>query len=221
MQDQSDWLLDCAETNKSHRGDKIGRPFLRHSLLQRVRRKYELRTAGIRMLLRPRVIVLVLLPFATILSVRQPAHAIPAFARKYSLPCSACHEAWPKLNDFGIAFRDRGYQLGNEKDSPIWQNPGYWPITMRITPQWHRESSSDQVVDTVPGNPALGQAFQNVTTDGFDFGGLDLWAAGTLYKNISFSVLPSSDSSGSFHFENVFVRFDNLFGSPWLKRQVR
>src|SRR2546430_5619073 len=38
------------------------------------------------------------------------------------------------------------------------------------------------------------QTFQNVTTDGFDFGGLDIWAAGTLYKDISFSVLPSSDS---------------------------
>ncbi len=26
--------------------------------------------------------------------------AIPAFARKYGMPCSACHEAWPKLNNF-------------------------------------------------------------------------------------------------------------------------
>src|ERR1700757_3458423 len=118
-----------------------------------------------------RVITLTGLAFGLLFSLRQPAHAIPAFARKYSLPCSACHEAWPKLNDFGIAFRDRGYQLGNEKDSPIWQNPGYWPLTIRITPQWHRESKGNQVVDTVPGNPAAGQTFQNVTTDGFDFGG--------------------------------------------------
>ncbi len=161
-------------------------------------------------------VVSTVLVLGALLSKCQPAHAIPAFARKYSLPCSACHEAWPKLNDFGIAFRDRGYQLGNEKDSPIWQNPSYWPITMRITPQWHRESSSDQVVDTVPGKPALGQAFQNVTTHGFDFGGVDIWTAGTLYKDISFSLLPSSDSSGSFHFENAFVRFDNLFRTRWV-----
>jgi hypothetical protein len=87
---------------------------------------------------------------------------------------------------------------------------------MRITPQWHRESSSNQVVDTVPGNPALGQTFQDVTTHGFDFGGVDIWTAGTLYKDISFSLLPSSDSSGSFHFENVFVRFDNLLRTPWV-----
>ena len=168
------------------------------------------------MLFRLRVILLLVLVLGALFSLRQPAHAIPAFARKYSLPCSACHEAWPKLNDFGIAFRDRGYQLGNEKDSPIWQNPSYWPITMRITPQWHRESSSNQVVDTVPGNPALGQTFQNATTHGFDFGGVDIWAAGTLYKDISFSLLPSSDSSGSFHFENAFVRFDNLFRTRWV-----
>jgi len=100
------------------------------------------------------------LVLGALLSKCQPAHAIPAFARKYSLPCSACHEAWPKLNDFGIAFRDRGYQLGNERDSPIWQNPSYWPITMRITPQWHRENSSNQLVDIVPGNPALGKRFR-------------------------------------------------------------
>jgi hypothetical protein len=168
------------------------------------------------MLLRLRVVVVLVLLFGALLSLSLPAHAIPAFARKYSLPCSACHEAWPKLNDFGVAFRDRGYQLGNEKDSPIWQNPSYWPITMRITPQWHRESSSNQVVDAVPGNPALGQTFQNVTTHGFDFGGVDIWTAGTLYKDISFSLLPSSDSSGSFHFENVFVRFDNLFRTRWI-----
>src|SRR5260370_1279919 len=24
-------------------------------------------------------------------------YAIPAFARKYGMPCSSCHEAWPKL----------------------------------------------------------------------------------------------------------------------------
>src|SRR6266403_3740296 len=172
------------------------------------------------MLLRSRVIVVMLLVLAAVLSVRQPAHAIPAFARKYGLPCSACHEAWPKLNDFGIAFRDRGYQWGNEKDAPIWQNPGYWPVTIRTTPQWHRESSGNQVIDTVPGNPALGQTFHNITTDGFDLSGLDLWFAGTLYKNISFSVLPSSDSTASFHFENAFVRFDNLLHSSWLNFKV-
>jgi hypothetical protein len=33
-----------------------------------------------------------------ILSNRQEANALPAFARKYGLRCSACHESWPMLN---------------------------------------------------------------------------------------------------------------------------
>ncbi|MGA9255925.1 MAG: hypothetical protein WBV98_04930, partial [Candidatus Sulfotelmatobacter sp.] len=69
------------------------------------------------------------------------AHALPAFARKYGLRCSACHESWPMLNYFGLKFKDNGYQLMNDRDSPIWQNPGYWPVTFRITPIWHRVST--------------------------------------------------------------------------------
>jgi len=142
--------------------------------------------------------------------------AIPAFARKYGLPCSACHEAWPKLNNFGMRFRDNGYQLMNDRDSPIWQNPSYWPVAMRITPYWHRESADHVPVDTIPGNGTSGTSEITMTSHGFDLSGLDLWTAGTLYKNISFSLLPSSDENASFHFENAFVRFDNIFGSSWL-----
>jgi hypothetical protein len=141
--------------------------------------------------------------------------AIPAFARKYSLPCSACHEAWPKLNNFGQVFRDNGYQLGNDRDTPLTQGISYWPITFRITPQWHRESNERVAVDIIPGNAASGQTEQRVTTSGFDISGVDIWTAGTLFKNVSFVVLPSSDSSGNFHFESAWVRFDNLAGSRW------
>ncbi|HMW87378.1 MAG TPA: hypothetical protein PKD65_15245, partial [Nitrospira sp.] len=44
----------------------------------------------------------------------QKAEAIPAFARKYDFKCNVCHvPGFPKLNDFGNLFRDRGYQLGS------------------------------------------------------------------------------------------------------------
>jgi len=151
----------------------------------------------------------------------KPANAIPAFARKYGLPCSACHIGWPELNNFGQVFRDNGYQMMNERDSPITRDPSYFPITVRITPQWHRESANNQIVDNVPGGGTdSGTHPGTLTTDGFDLSGLDLWFAGTLYKNISFSVLPSSDSTASFHFENAFVRFDNLLHSSWLNFKV-
>ncbi len=59
---------------------------------------------------------------AFVISSSQPGHAIPSFARKYGLPCSACHEAWPKLNSFGQQFKDTGYQLMNDRDSPVWRH---------------------------------------------------------------------------------------------------
>ncbi len=93
-----------------------------------------------------------ILVVAVLLPAPKPANAIPAFARKYGLPCSACHIGWPELNNFGQVFRDNGYQMMNERDSPITRDPSYFPITVRITPQWHRESANNQVVDNTPGN---------------------------------------------------------------------
>ena len=142
-----------------------------------------------------------------VLSGSQKANALPAFARKYGLRCSACHESWPMLNYFGQKFKDNGYQIMNDRDAPIWQNPGYWPVTFRIIPLWHRVSTGKVQTDN---------GVARITSSGFDISGLDFHTGGTLEKNISFYVLPSSDNSASFHFETVMARLDNLFGSPWL-----
>src|SRR6202521_3130212 len=156
--------------------------------------------------------------FFFLLGASRSASALPAFARKYGLRCSACHESWPMLNYFGQKFKDNGYQLMNDRDAPIWQNPGYWPVTFRIIPLWHRVSTGKVLVDTYSsGNPLpTGSAIQRITTSGFDISGLDFHTGGTLEKNISFYVLPSSNNAASFHFETVMARLDNLFGSPWL-----
>jgi hypothetical protein len=156
-----------------------------------------------------------LLVLATLLATVRPAHAIPAFARKYGLPCSACHEAWPKLNNFGQTFKDNGYQLGNDRDSPIYQQPGYWPIMFRVTPTWHRESTKRVAVDKVPGNVGSGLVESTATASGFDVGGIDIVTAGTLYKNISFLVQPFIGNSSA-GLAQAWVRLDNLMGSHWL-----
>jgi len=155
-----------------------------------------------------------LLYFAAVLGIFlttvSPASALPAFARKYGMPCSSCHEAWPKLSPFGQQFKDNGYQMGNDRDAPIFQSPAYWPVTFRITPQWHRESTNKAAVDQTPSGEA------QVTTHGFDWSGLDFHTGGTLAKDFSFYVLPSSDNTGAFHFEAVWARLDNIAGSSWL-----
>ncbi len=142
-------------------------------------------------------------------------HAIPAFARKYGMPCSSCHEAWPKLSPFGQSFKDNGYQMGNDRDAPIFQQPAYWPITFRMTTFWHRENTNRMQVDN-PNSTTGGQMEAGVTTHGFDWSGLDFHTGGTIAKNFSFYVLPSSDNTGAFHFETVFTRIDNIAGSSWL-----
>src|ERR1700741_126104 len=139
--------------------------------------------------------------------------ALPAFARKYGMPCSACHEAWPMLSPLGQQFQNNGYQMGNDRDAPIFQQAAYWPVTFRITPQWHRESTNKAQVD---GSNGPGGNEAQVTTHGFDWSGLDFHTGGTLAKNISFYVLPSSDNTGAFPFEAVWARLDNIGGSSWL-----
>src|SRR6202035_2572390 len=124
--------------------------------------------------------------------------AIPAFARKYGMPCSSCHEAWPMLSPFGQAFKDNGYQLGNDRDAPIFQQAAYWPVAFRTTPNWHLETANH-----VPVDGGANGIVADVKTSGFDYTGLDILTGGTLAKNVSFLFVPSSDELGAFHIESV------------------
>ena len=142
------------------------------------------------------------------------AHALPAFARKYGLRCSACHESWPMLNYFGQKFKDNGYQLMNDRDAPIWQNPSYWPVTFRMTPIWHRVSTGRVAVDdrrrTTTGKPARDRKL----------GLRPEWTRLPYRRHPGKEhfVLPASflRRTGAFHFETVMARLDNLCGSSWL-----
>ena len=101
------------------------------------------------------------------------------------------------LNYFGQKFKDNGYQLMNDRDAPIWQNPGYWPVTFRIMPIWHRVSTGKVPVDTyTAGSSLTGSQSSASPRSGFDLSGLDFHTGGTLEKNFSFYVLPSSDTTG-------------------------
>ena len=55
----------------------------------------------------PFVIFLVLF-FLSICLVSK-SFAIPAFSRMYGTSCTTCHLDFPKLNDFGKAFKDAGF----------------------------------------------------------------------------------------------------------------
>jgi hypothetical protein len=59
--------------------------------------------------------LLVALPF-----VMPPrSYAIPAFSRMYNTSCSTCHVNFPKLNDFGKAFKDAGFKFPTDDESMV------------------------------------------------------------------------------------------------------
>ncbi len=43
--------------------------------------------------------------------------AIPAFSRIYQTSCTTCHLDFPKLNDFGKAFKDAGFKFPKDDDT--------------------------------------------------------------------------------------------------------
>jgi len=135
------------------------------------------------------------------------AHAIPAFARKYGLPCNVCHvPGFPKLNDFGNTFRDQGYQFGADVDLPTHENitMGYWPLSMRTTVGYQAASVRTDG--------------SGVSTGGFGFTGLDILSFGLLHRDISFGLVltPGLGSAGfgtgasDGDLEAAYVRFNRL-----------
>src|SRR5712691_9416292 len=45
------------------------------------------------------------------------SQAIPAFSRQYGTSCSTCHVDFPKLNDFGKAFKDAGFKFPKDDET--------------------------------------------------------------------------------------------------------
>lgn len=58
------------------------------------------------------------------------AYAIPAFASKYQMTCSGCHNAWPQLNRMGRTFKELGYRMARNPGAKTkaFFDPGTFPI---------------------------------------------------------------------------------------------
>lgn len=56
---------------------------------------------------------------AGLLSLTRNSYAIPAFSRQYGTSCTTCHLDFPKLNDFGKAFKDAGFKFPKDDESFI------------------------------------------------------------------------------------------------------
>src|SRR5664280_2403516 len=84
------------------------------------------------------------------------SYAIPAFARMYGTSCSTCHIDFPKLNDFGKAFKDAGFKFPKDDESLIKIPPVMLgaPANAELWPKaiWP---------GTIPGIPPIGLQMSN------------------------------------------------------------
>lgn len=141
------------------------------------------------------------------------ALAIPAFARKTGLRCTTCHESWPVLNDFGRAYRDRGYQLRQGKDDPTTAPPGFWPAAIRVTPNYEYNTQTSQETD---------DGKKTLKSGGFADIGMDLLTGGNLSDKASFEVVATGFSPDeSANLESYWAYFSRLFfKSDWFNVRV-
>lgn len=81
--------------------------------------------------------------------------AMPVFARQYQLSCTACHAAYPRLNEFGELFADSNFRLPNWKDTTVQTGddqlalPAVAPFAIRA--QAYTQTRQAEAVDVVTG----------------------------------------------------------------------
>ncbi len=123
---------------------------------------------------------------AALLLVSAESQAIPAFARANSLPCAACHTAFPALNEFGRAFKMHGYRLTDasqgSKDTDFATQVSQFPISASLI--------SRPYVKDKGGNTEIRAIHE-----------LEIFTGGIFYKNLSgmFEI----ESEGEDGFGNV------------------
>lgn len=82
------------------------------------------------------------------------SYAIPAFSRQYGTSCSTCHIDFPKLNDFGKAFKDAGFKFPKDDQSFI-----KIPPVMLGAPAQAELWPHTIYPGTIPGLPPIGLRF--------------------------------------------------------------
>jgi hypothetical protein len=82
------------------------------------------------------------------------SRAIPAFSRQYGTSCSTCHVDFPKLNDFGKAFKDAGFKFPKDDETFI-----KIPPVMLGAPAQKELWPHTIFPGTIPGLPPIGLRF--------------------------------------------------------------
>jgi hypothetical protein len=137
----------------------------------------------------------------------QKSSAIPAFSRQYATSCMTCHIDFPKLNDFGKAFKDAGFKFPKDDENVIkvapvmlgaeaqkqnfpksvWPGtiPGMPPIGLRFNSFFQATGHNRKRFDVLA---APGSAPQTIPGTDFASGLFSIFAAGNFDSSIAFWV---------------------------------
>ncbi len=90
----------------------------------------------------------------TVILLTGSSYAIPPFSRQYGTSCTTCHLDFPKLNDFGKAFKDAGFKFpkGDEDFIKV-------PPVMLGAPAQKELWPHTVFPGTIPGLPPIGLRF--------------------------------------------------------------
>jgi hypothetical protein len=156
-----------------------------------------------------RLTSIVVLGAALLVAIR--AEAIPAFSRKTGMGCPACHDAWPRLNDYGELFRDRGYRTGAVNDDDWGHALEYFPISFRANLGYRYTSTTHQPTDS--GDATIG-------TGGFAFPGADIYFGTALSNHVSVYVdIAGFGQDGLVSIESAWARINDI-GTNWVNLKV-
>ncbi len=151
-----------------------------------------------------------LIALATLLAAGR-ALALPEFSRKTGMTCSTCHDAWPRLNDVGELYRDRGYRTGADGDDGFRHLLDYFPISFRATVGYQYSSTTHQATD---------QGEMTINNGGFAFPGADIYFGASLSRHVSIYVdVAGFSKAGTASLESGWARINDL-GTNWLNLKL-
>ena len=141
------------------------------------------------------------------LSISTQVYAIPAFSRQYQTSCTTCHLDFPKLNDFGKAFKDAGFKfpkddadflkvaptlLGAEAQKQVFPKtvwpgeiPGMPPIGLRMNNFFQVTGGKRNQFNALS---APGSLPQFIPATDFETGFFSIFTAGNFGGDIAFWV---------------------------------
>lgn len=152
------------------------------------------------------VVIVIWVTFALV----PKSSAIPAFSRKYQTSCTTCHNNYPELNDFGLAFKKNGFKFPKDdevfvKEAPVLlgskatkeafpeavypgEIPGSIPISFRYEGNLNWNASQPKAVQASGFVPRTDLFVPNTFT---------IISAGSFGPNISFWIDDDISAGGS------------------------